>query len=145
MGSVMTVPGLILPGQFIQAKPLDGKDVWPTVTQGKPSPHEDILINVEAFRGSIRQGNWKLIKVATLPGKTELFDLAKDPGETTNLADKYPDIVNKLEAKLVQYAKEQVPSLWMKSQVDYLGVQGETRFNEDAGAIPSETGTVLPK
>jgi hypothetical protein len=25
--------------------------------------------------------DWKLVKVALLPGKTELFDLAKDPGE----------------------------------------------------------------
>ena len=132
-------------GTLTQPKPLDGKDIWPTVTQGKPSPHDDILINVEAVRGSIRQGNWKLIKIATLPGKTELYDLAKDPGEITNLADKYPDVVKTLEAKLVNYAKEQVPSLWLKSQMDYLGVQGETQFNEDSGAIPAETETVLPK
>jgi arylsulfatase A-like enzyme len=132
-------------GSLTQAKPLDGKDIWATVTQGQPSPHEDILINVEVFRGSIRQGNWKLIKVATLPGKTELFDLAQDPSETTNLADKYPDVVKELEAKLVQYAKEQVPSLWIKSQVDYLGAQSETSFDEDSGAIPSATETILPK
>ena len=60
--------------------PFDGKDIWPTVAEGKPSPHEDILINVEAFRGAIRKGNWKLVKVALLPGKTELFDLPTDPG-----------------------------------------------------------------
>jgi hypothetical protein len=37
-----------------------------TIGEGKPSPHEDILINVEAFRGAIRKGTWKLIKVALL-------------------------------------------------------------------------------
>ena len=61
--------------------PFDGKDMWPTLAEGKPSPHDDILINVEAFRGAIRKGNWKLVKIAMLPGKTELFDLANDPGE----------------------------------------------------------------
>ena len=59
--------------------PFDGKDIWPTLAEGAPSPHEDILINVEAFRGAIRKGNWKLVKIALLPGKTELFDLSKDP------------------------------------------------------------------
>jgi hypothetical protein len=36
--------------------------------QGAPHPHEDILINVEAFRGC--KGNWKLVKIALLPGTT---------------------------------------------------------------------------
>ena len=67
--------------------------MWPTLTGEKPSPHEDILINVEAFRGAVRKGNWKLFKMATLPGKTELYDLSKDPGEKDNVADQHPEIV----------------------------------------------------
>ena len=51
------------------------------VADGKPSPHDDILINVEAFRGAIIKGKWKLVKIALLPGKIELFDLNADPGE----------------------------------------------------------------
>ncbi|WP_146431810.1 hypothetical protein [Blastopirellula retiformator] len=27
-------------------KPLDGKDVWPAITQGEPSPHEVIDCNI---------------------------------------------------------------------------------------------------
>jgi len=45
--------------------PFDGKDIWPTVAEGQPSPHEDILINVEASRGAIRKGNWKLVLTET--------------------------------------------------------------------------------
>ena len=63
--------------------PFDGKDMWPTLAEGKPSPNEDILINVEPFRGAIRKGNWKLVQIALLPGKTELFDLAQDPARRT--------------------------------------------------------------
>jgi arylsulfatase A-like enzyme len=71
---------------------MDGKDIWPPLADGKPTPHEDILINVEAFRGAIRKGDWKLAKIALLPGRTELFDLAKDPGETTNVAEQHPGV-----------------------------------------------------
>ena len=85
--------------------PFDGKNIWPTFAEGEPSPHEDILINVEAIRGAIRKGNWKLVKIATLPGRTELFDLAKDPDEKNNVADQHPEIVQELEARLMAYAK----------------------------------------
>ena len=109
----------------------DGKDIWPSVAEGRPSPHEDILINVEAFRGAIRKGNWKLVKVALLPGKTELFDLSKDPGEQNNVADQFPEIVSDLEARLIAYAKEKKPSEWIKAQPAFLGAQGKTIFDPD--------------
>ena len=122
--------------------PMDGKNIWPTLAEGKASPHEDILISVEAFRGAIRKGNWKLVKVALLPGKTELFDLAKDPGETTNVADKHPEIVRDLEARLVAYAREQKPSEWIKAQPAFLGAQGKTvldpDFDIDDAGLPHE-------
>jgi hypothetical protein len=55
--------------------------MWKTISEGTTSPNEDILINVEAFRGAVRKGDWKLVKIALLPGKTELFKLRSDPGE----------------------------------------------------------------
>jgi arylsulfatase A-like enzyme len=122
--------------------PFDGKDIWPTLKEGKPSPNEDILINVEAFRGAVRKGDWKLVKVATLPGKTELFDLKNDPGEKTNVADRHPDIAKDLEARLLAYAKEQKPSEWIKAQPAFVGAQGETVFDPDYdiddGGLPYE-------
>ncbi len=65
-------------------KPLEDRNFLPMLTEGKPSPHEDILVNVEAFRGAIIKGKWKLVKTALLPGKIELFDLQVDPGENNN-------------------------------------------------------------
>jgi arylsulfatase A-like enzyme len=129
-------------------KPFDGKDAMDTIGEGKPSPHEDILINVEAFRGAIRKGTWKLIKVALLPGKTELFDLEKDPGEKENVADKHPDVLKDLESRLLTYAKQQKMSEWMQAQTDFLGFQGETLldpgYNIDRG-LPTEKPVIPQK
>ncbi len=129
-------------------KPLDGKDIWATVAEGKTSPHGDILLNVEAFRGAIIDGKWKLVKIALLPGKTELFDLSADAGEKNDVAAQNPDVVRDLESRLIAYAKQQKPSEWMKAQPDYLGAQGQTVFDPDFdiddGGVP-HLKPVLPQ
>ena len=129
-------------------KPLDGKDIWVTVAEGRPSPHDDILVNVEAFRGAIIKGKWKLVKIALLPGKTELFDLTADPGEKNDVAAQNPEVVRDLESRLIAYARQQKPSMWMKAQPDYLGAQGKTLFDPDFdiddGGLP-HLKSVLPK
>ncbi len=129
------------------ARPFDGKDAWETLAADKPSPHEEILINVEAFRGAIRRGKWKLIKVATLPSRTELFDVENDPSETRNVADQNPAVVAQLEERLLAYAREQIMSEWLKSQVDFLGFQGQTVLDPEYdvdGGLPTEK-PVIPK
>jgi arylsulfatase A-like enzyme len=117
-------------GKGDPSRPFDGKDATATILNGQPTPHDDILINVEAFRGAIRKGKWKLIKTALMPGKTELFDLEKDPGEKENVASRNPAVARDLEARLLAYAKQQKMSEWLKSQVDFLGFQGETVFDQ---------------
>jgi len=128
--------------------PFDGKDMFKTLAEGAPSPNEDVLINVEAFRGAIRKGDWKLIKIALLPGKTQLFNLAKDPGETTDVAAQNPEVAHDLETRLLQYAREQKPSLWIKAQPAFVGAQGKTvmdpDFDIDDGGLPHEK-LALPK
>jgi len=129
-------------------KPLDGKDIWAVVAEGGPSPHDDILVNVEAFRGAIIKGKWKLVKIALLPGKTELFDLTADPGEKNDVAAQNPEVVRDLESRLIAYAKQQKPSMWMKAQPEFLGAQGKTLFDPDFdiddGGLP-HLKPVLPK
>jgi len=140
---------LALAGGTVSAeKPLDGKDLWPTLAEGKPSPHEDVLVNVEAFRGAIIKGKWKLVKIALLPGKTELFDLSADPGEKNNVAAQNPEVVRDLESRLMAYAKEQKQSEWLKAQQNFLGAQGKTildpDFDIDDGGMPHEK-PAMPK
>jgi arylsulfatase A-like enzyme len=144
MPTLLTLAG----GQGSADHPFDGKNIWPVLAEGKPSSHEDILINVEPVRGAIRKGNWKLVKIATLPGRTELFDLVKDPSEKTNVADQNPDIVRDLEARLMAYARQQKPAEWIKAQPQFLGAQGKTVFDPDFdiddGGLPHEK-PVLPR
>ena len=71
-------------------------------------------------RFAIRQGDWKLIlwpgsggwafpateeDMKGLP-RFQLYNLAKDPGEMTNLESKYPERVKSLKALLTQYVQE---------------------------------------
>ena len=124
------------------ALPFDGKNIWPTLSEGQPSPHEDILINVEAVRGAIRKGKWKLVKWAPLPGRIELYDLVADPGERSNLIEQHPDIARDLETRLLDYARQMKPAEWIKAQPQFLGAQGQTVFDPDFdiddGGLPHE-------
>jgi arylsulfatase A-like enzyme len=100
-----------------QDQPLDGKDVWPTVSDGQPTPHDFILHNVTPFHGAIRAGRWKLVRNghvsanATRAGEddiVELFNLAADPSEKRDVSGMHPEIVQRLTRKLDQLAGEAV-------------------------------------
>jgi arylsulfatase A-like enzyme len=107
-----------------QKHSLDGKDAWATLTEGKPSPHDTILLNTTTANGAIRAGKWKLIvRTGQIdpeteegakkgPGKAglELYDLSADPYEKTNLADTNADKVKELRTKYDVLAKEAVPA-----------------------------------
>ena len=52
--------------------------------------------------GAIRDGDWKLIEYYE-EGRVELFNLAQDPGEKNNLADREPERVQQLRAGLAAW------------------------------------------
>jgi len=84
----------------------------------------------------------------TKPAPLRRFDLSKDPGEKTNVADQFPEVVRDMEARLVTYAKEQKTSEWLKAQPSFMGPQGKTVFDPgfdiNDGGLPREK-PVLPK
>lgn len=92
-------------------KPLDGMNLWPAISEGTKTPREEVVYNVDPTGGAVRQGDMKLVWNAGLPGKVELFDIARDPGETTDLAAKDPELVARLQARLVELSKEMAPPL----------------------------------
>ncbi len=85
-------------GQTGKAKPLDGLNVWPTISEGQPSPRKEIVYNVEPFRAGIRQGDWKLIWRTLLPAAVELYNIPQDPSEKNNVAAQNPDKVDSTAA-----------------------------------------------
>lgn len=51
---------------------------------------------------AIRDGDWKLL-VFRDGSRPELFNLADDPNETTNLADKHPDVTKRLSGEVIRW------------------------------------------
>ncbi len=93
-------------------KPLDGVDQWPALAEGRPGARKEMLINVEEFRGAFRSGEWKLVVHAALPRMLELFDISNDPEEAQNLAERNPERVAQMLAKLNEYAYEMAPAAY---------------------------------
>ena len=92
-------------GSLTQPLPLDGRDAWPTITQGKPTPHEEIVLSVPGFADSetgtpaIRVGDFKLVG-------DELYNIRVDPSEEKDLAREMPEKVRTLKARLALLATE---------------------------------------
>jgi arylsulfatase len=113
-----TVAGLI--DAELPAHKIDGLDIWPLMS-GAPdakSPHEALYFY---YKGNdleaLRSGRWKLVfphkyrSLTGTPGRDgrpngythptsglELYDLVADIGETKNVIDEHPDVVERLQA-----------------------------------------------
>jgi arylsulfatase len=91
---------------------IDGISFAPTLLGNRQKPRPFLYRESPGRDGqqSVRVGDWKLVRQNlnpraknTKPPTTELYDLAKDPFETTDVAAQHPDIV----AKLVAIARKQ--------------------------------------
>jgi arylsulfatase A-like enzyme len=94
---------------------IDGRNIWPLMAAepGARSPHDALFFYWLEELQAVRMGQWKLHfphayqTLGGRPGGTggkparyekaaidlALFDLQNDPGETTNVADRHPDVV----------------------------------------------------
>lgn len=85
--------------------PLDGVSLI-GLLRGEPLPPRQLCWHFPNYTnqggrpaGAIREGDWKLVEQLE-DGSVELFDLAHDPGEASNLAATWPERVDDLRQKL---------------------------------------------
>ena len=101
-----------------KCKPLDGMDVWAAISEGKPSPRTEVVYNVEPFRAGIREGDWKLVWRVLLPASVELYNIAQDPSEKTNLAAQYPEKVAALQKRANELAATMAKPMFLQTEFD---------------------------
>ena len=103
---------------------LDGKSFANVLKSDAPSPHETLYWDIKPLnqQWAVRKGDWKLLAnpldisqptpwnmnnprladIKPMPPLV-LIDLKADPGETTNLVEKHPEVVEELNAIRAKY------------------------------------------
>ncbi len=105
------VAGAPLPNDRV----IDGRNALPMATAQARTPHEALYWS-SGDQLAIRRANWKLVKNGTdfdgseagshpLTGDDALFlsDLVRDPGETTNLRHKAPEVADQLATEAARW------------------------------------------
>ena len=92
---------------------------------------------------AVRRGDWKLIQL--LGQKALLYDLAKDPGESHDLAADRPEVVRELEQIHDRWQQDKKPPGWPTQERLYVPLQDifdhkpMTPTKEGPGAIEITT------
>ncbi len=94
MPTAAAIAGATPPGN------LDGVSILPTLLGKKQKPHEMLYWEFHSpFHQAVRAGRFKGIRFGTRQ-PLALYDIEADRSETTDVADKHPAIVKKMEAFL---------------------------------------------
>ena len=90
----------------------DGENLVPLLTKNTDSERGELFWHYPHYHGStwkpgsaIRKEDWKLV-VHYEDERTELFNLADDPGEETDVAAEFPEKVDELKAFLDKKLEE---------------------------------------
>ena len=85
--------------------PLDGLDAWHAIAEGAESPRRELAHS----RKVMRVGDWKLLETdgvsygGRFDSRLQLYNIAEDPYEETNLAASDPAKVEELRARLAEH------------------------------------------
>ena len=98
--TLVTIAG----GSLEQELPLDGMDMSGVFLANRRSPRREIVIEIAGSvrLPTLRQGDFKLVA-------DELYDLASDPAETTDVAAEHPERVAAMKARLEEMARQRPP------------------------------------
>ncbi len=83
---------------------IDGRDIWPVLAKGARSPHERFFYHRGNTLSAVRSGKWKLHVSDGQP--SALYDLSADVGETTNLVENAPEVVERLHGYLREFSRD---------------------------------------
>ncbi len=90
---------------------LDGVDLLPYLNgQNSGSPHEILFWKLDPC-AAVRAGRWKLY-LEPKNGLARLFDLERDPGETTDLSASEPQVFAELQARYAHWDRSLPPRAW---------------------------------
>jgi len=110
---------------------LDGKNVMPMLTGGRPSPHDAIFWEMSQ-QTAVRRGKWKLVlngqlvEGAPTEDDVHLADLETDMGETDNRKDQHPELTAEL-TQLAQTWRQGIEDRWRNEwQPKANGTTGKT-------------------
>lgn len=98
-------------GDVEKLKDVDGVNLLPHLSGDADNRPHDVLYWKKDVRGTIRDGDWKLMRFADRP--PELYDLTEDIGEQSNLADEHPELVAELFKKLFAWEQTLQRPLWL--------------------------------
>ena len=86
----------------------DGASLGPLLLEGQPPAPRALYWPFPGYgaQEAVREGNWKLVRTGMAQRKRaweaeegwQLYDIAKDPKETTDVAASHPDVVERLAA-----------------------------------------------
>jgi arylsulfatase A-like enzyme len=108
MPTLAEVAGIPVPEQT------DGISFLPEVLGREQTPHDHLYWELQvvttddkakAFRQAARMGDWKAVRYGA-DGTTELYNLENDPSEEKNLADQFPEIVERMQKILSKESTE---------------------------------------
>ena len=89
---------------------IDGKSLMPVWREGAASSHDHLILFNNERVAALRTQRWKYVvrsyyRSYNIPlaqlGYPLLFDVERDPGETVNLAARYPEIAADLQRRFV--------------------------------------------
>ncbi len=115
-----------------QVLPIDGQDIWPVITAGAKTPHEEILLmGSRPTQQAIRVGDWKLLvnpaefREKTKSAPVELYHVAEDTGEKHNLASAQPERVKAMQARLKTYTANAANEKFLELKTEATTGRGE--------------------
>lgn len=131
-------------GEKALPEDLDGVSLVPPLTQAGTTGRDTLYFHYPHYHhlgykpaGAIRQGDYKLIEwfegsIAGVGEPYSLYDLAKDPGETEDIAADHPELVRQMAGKLEAWRKE-VGAGEMTVNPGYEPERADWRFIDEHG------------